>query len=40
MVLIEIILFRNGMTLEEIRILNGFKSNVKIQVGQKIKVKA
>jgi LysM repeat protein len=29
----------NGMTLEEIRKLNGFKSNVKIQVGQKIKVK-
>jgi membrane-bound lytic murein transglycosylase D len=29
----------HGMTLEEIRKLNGFKSNVKIQVGQKIKVK-
>ena len=30
----------HGMTLEEIRKLNGFKSNTKIQVGQKIKVKA
>ena len=30
----------NGMTLEEIRKLNGFKSNTKIQVGQKVKVKS
>jgi membrane-bound lytic murein transglycosylase D len=29
----------HGMTLEEIRKLNGFKSNTKIQVGQKVKVK-
>jgi N-acetylmuramoyl-L-alanine amidase len=30
----------NGMTLKDIRSLNGFSENVNVKIGQKIKVKS